>query len=333
MTEYISPSARIIGQVEKGEGCYLAPGVVIRSNHIEGVTLGDNAWILENSVIIGSKEMPTKIGSRTVLGHKSLVVGATIGSWCEIGNNVIIGSGAKIGNWCIFGEGTLIPEGMEIPAESVVVGRPGKIVRKLRVEDREMIERLRVNNLAENHKNLIGQDAERKVENMALIYSYKDKIPQIGEGCFLFATAEITGDVHIGENTIIGAGVKIIGDAHGPVRIGKNVQILENTVLHLLPENQLIIGDNVIIGPGAMIHGCELGEGTIIEGGAIICDYSKLGRNCLVKAGTLVKQRSTFPENSVLEGFPATIIKTLEEMQPLPSWSFIRQELNTIKKV
>jgi carbonic anhydrase/acetyltransferase-like protein (isoleucine patch superfamily) len=54
----------------------------------------------------------------------------------------------------------------------------------------------------------------------------------------------------VGERTIIGAGVKIIGDSHGPVRIGNDVQILENTVLHLLPDNDLIIDDGVIIGPG-----------------------------------------------------------------------------------
>jgi len=59
--------------------------------------------------------------------------------------------------------------------------------------------------------------------------------------------------VVIGERTIIGSGVKIIGDSHGPVRIGDDVQILENTVLHLLPDNDLIIDDGVIVGPGAMI--------------------------------------------------------------------------------
>ena len=78
----------------------------------------------------------------------------------------------------------------------------------------------------------------------------------------LFPTAEITGDVVVGERTIIGAGVKIIGDSHGPVRIGDDVQILENTVLHLLPDNDLVIGDGVIIGPGAMIHGCRIGAGS-----------------------------------------------------------------------
>src|SRR6185437_9490241 len=112
---------------------------------------------------------------------------------------------------------------------------------------------------------------------MGQLYDYRGIVPTIAEGAVLFPTAEITGDVVVGERTIIGAGVKIIGDSHGPVRIGNDVQILENTVLHLLPDNDLIIGDGVIVGPGAMIHGCRIGARSIIEPGAIICDHSVLG--------------------------------------------------------
>ena len=94
----------------------------------------------------------------------------------------------------------------------------------------------------------------------------------------------------IGENSVIGSGVRIIGNSHGPVRIGSNVHILENSVLHLLPDNMLIVEDNVTIGPGCIIHGTTIGTGSIIESGSIVCDYSRLGKNTLVKSGTLVKQ-------------------------------------------
>src|SRR5439155_6719247 len=110
-------------------------------------------------------------------------------------------------------------------------------------------------------------------------------------------TAEITGDVVVGERTITGAGVKIIGDSHGPVRIGNDVQILENTVLHLLPDNELIIDDGVIVGPGSMIHGCHIGAGSVIEPGAIVCDGSSVGASCIVRAGAVVKQRSQFSDH------------------------------------
>lgn len=309
-------SARVLGEITHGEGCYLAQGVIIRSSE-KGVNLGDKTWILENGVIVGSKDTPAKIGSNTVLGHKCLITNASIGNWCEVGNNVIVMPQAKIGDWCIFGEGTLIPAGMIIPEGSVVVGRPGKIIRKINDQDREMVVSLRGDNLSDDKKILI-----REGDKMARIYSFNDKKPVIAENCVLFDTAEITGDVIIDENSIIGAGVRIIGDSHGPVRIGKNVQILENAVLHLLPDNQLIIEDDVIIGPGAMIHGCHIEKGSIIESGAIICDNSKVGSNCLIKAGSLVKQREVVPEGSVIEGFPGKIIDTVKDKLPKPAWGF-----------
>ena len=125
------------------------------------------------------------------------------------------------------------------------------------------------------------------------------------------ARAEITGDVVVGDRTIIGAGVKIIGDSHGPVRIGDDVQILENTVLHLLPDNELVIDDGAIIGPGAMIHGCHIGAGSVIEPGAIVCDGSVVGAGCVVRAGAVVKQRARFPDGTDIDGFPAVEIGRL----------------------
>ena len=70
---------------------------------------------------------------------------------------------------------------------------------------------------------------------MGQLYAYRGIVPTIAAIGVVFATAEITGDVVVGERTIIGAGVKIIGDSHGPVRIGNDVQILENTVCTCCP--------------------------------------------------------------------------------------------------
>src|SRR5258706_13636563 len=125
---------------------------------------------------------------------------------------------------------------------------------------------------------------------MGQLYDNRGYVPTIADSAVLFPTAEVTGDVVIGERTIIGAGVKIIGDSHGPVRIGDDVQILENAVLHLLPDNELVIDDGAIIGPAAMIHGCHIGTGTVVEPGAIVCDGSIIGAGCIVRAGAVVKQ-------------------------------------------
>ncbi len=117
---------------------------------------------------------------------------------------------------------------------------------------------------------------------MGQLHEYRGIVPTVADSAILFATAELTGDVVVGERTIIGAGVKIIGDSHGPVRIGDDVQILENTVLHLLPDNDLVLDNGVIVGPGAMIHGCRIGAHSVVEPGAIVCDGSEVGADCVV---------------------------------------------------
>jgi carbonic anhydrase/acetyltransferase-like protein (isoleucine patch superfamily) len=162
---------------------------------------------------------------------------------------------------------------------------------------------------------------------MGRLYAYRDKNPQIAASAVLFDSAEITGDVVVGDGSIIGAGVKIIGDSHGPVRIGARVQILENTVLHLLPDNELIVEDDVVIGPGAMIHGCHLGAGTVVEPAAIVCDFSRIGAQSIVRAGACVKQRAQFGERTVIDGFPAVQVGALDVAPALPSWAFDPQDL------
>lgn len=321
-------SASIYGSVKLGQNVRLAQGAILRSL-AEGVAIGDHSMVLENCVVVGRFQSPTRIGSKTVFGHRTIVVGAVLGDLCEIGNNCIIMDGASIGSCCILGEGTLIPPGAEVPACSVVVGRPGRIVRSLTQADQVMLARMRGGDVSLTHTDQqIVQHWLAGESLMGRLYSYRGTLPQVAETAVLFDSAEITGDVIVGEECIIGAGVKIIGDSHGPVRIGNQVQILENTVLHLLPDNRLLIEDRVVIGPGCMIHGCEIGAGTVVEPGAIVCDYSKIGRNSLIRAGAVVKQRSHFPEGAILDGFPAMQVDTLlPQAPPFPSWALSLEDV------
>ena len=137
----------------------------------------------------------------------------------------------------------------------------------------------------------------------------------------------------IGARTVVGAGVKIIGDSHGPVRIGADVQILENSVLHLLPDNELVIEDDAVIGPGSMIHGCFMGAGSIVEAGAIVCDGSRVGPGSIVRAGACVKQRSEFPPLAILDGFPARQVGSLDEPPEPPPWAFTAGSLATLARI
>ena len=324
----MASSARAFGRLRLGKGVYIAQGTVVRSNS-DSLKMDNSSWALENSVLIGNKEHPLAVGSKTVFGHRCIAIGAEIGNLCEIGNSCIFMPGSKVGDMCIFGEGTLIPEDFIVPEGSVVVGKPGRIIRKLTDADKAMIQRMRGGDTTivpfEEHILDFADTLEPEEDRMKNLFEYKGKLPVIADSATIYDTAEITGDVVVGENTVIASGVKIIGNSHGPVRIGNNVQILENTVLHLLPDNQLLIKDHVTIGPGCMIHGTTIGENSIIEPGAIVCDYSHLGQNSLVKAGSLVKQRSRFEDNDIIKGYPAK--KIGESRVPLerPLWAVRNQ--------
>jgi len=216
---------------------------------------------------------------------------------------------------------------MTLPNDVVAVGRPARVVRTASPDDLARLLVLRAGDLSVPPSTAITVESTEEYATMGQLYAYRDIVPTVAASAFLFPTAEITGDVVVGERTIIGAGVKIIGDSHGPVRIGRDVQILENTVLHLLPDNDLIIDDGVIVGPGAMIHGCRIGAGSVVEPGAIVCDSSVLGAGCVVRAGAVVKQRSRFAAGTDIDGFPAVDIGRIPEPPPTPDWALRPDDL------
>lgn len=330
----IADSAVLAGPVHLGAGVLLAQGLTVRSHGQGAVSIGNHSAILENGVVVGWPDAPALIGQRTVFGHRCQVLGATVGNMCEVGNGAILMPGTRLGDGCILGEGTLIPSGTVIPPDTVLVGRPPHVLRTTTDADRERVAALR------EHQTSITDHPGTRVHgrspagaDMGQIYTYRDKVPQIAADAVLFDSAEITGDVVVGPGTIIGAGVKIIGDSHGPVRIGARVQILENTVLHLLPDNQLVVEDDVIIGPGGMIHGCHLGAGTVVEPAAIVCDWSRVGAGSVVRAGACVKQRSVFADRTVVDGFPAVAVSRLDATPERPAWAFDPATLATITRV
>jgi carbonic anhydrase/acetyltransferase-like protein (isoleucine patch superfamily) len=317
----VAGSAVVLGNARLGEGSLLAQGAVVRSRG-STVEIGTGSVVLENSVVIGSPTHPTTIGRRCAFGHRSLVVGATVGDLCEIGNASILMPGARIGDRVSLGEGTVVPAGMSLPDDVVAVGRPARIVRTASSEDMRRLSDLRGGDLSIPPHTAITVEATQENRAMGQLYAYRGIVPSVAASATLFASAEITGDVVVGERTIIGAGVKIIGDSHGPVRIGNDVQILENTVLHLLPDNDLIIDNGAIIGPGSMIHGCRIGAGSVIEPGAIVCDHSVLGEGCVVRAGAVVKQRSRFDAGAEIDGFPAVEVGHMSALPEVPAWAW-----------
>jgi len=328
----VAPSGAVLGLLRVGRGGVVAQGAVVRSP-AGAVEIGASSALLENSVAVGSTAFPVTIGQKTVFGHRCLVIGAAVGDLSEIGNGSILMPGVRVGRRCFLGEGTVLPSGTVVPDDAVVVGRPGRTIRRVSEADFRRLEALRGGDLSlpsyllQPHAGTLPAGA-----TMGKLYAFRDKEPRIAGSAVLFDTAEVTGDVSIGADCLVAAGVKIIGDSHGPVRIGDRVQILENAVLHLLPDNELVIEDDVVIGPGAMIHGCRIGRGTVVEPGAIVCDFSAVGEESMVLAGACVKQRARFERRAILDGFPARQVGVLTAAPGLPGWALKRSDLGTLSR-
>lgn len=142
------------------------------------------------------------------------------------------------------------------------------------------------------------------------IYQYKDKVPQIHESAFVAKEAIIIGDVILSEDVSVWPGVVIRGD-NEPITLGKGSNVQEGTVMHTDMGCPLTVADNVTIGHQAMLHGCTIGEGSLIGIQAVILNRAVIGKNCLVGAGSVVTEGKVFPDNSLILGSPAKVVREL----------------------
>ena len=137
-----------------------------------------------------------------------------------------------------------------------------------------------------------------------MIKELNGKMPETDKASFIAENATIIGDVKLEEGTTIWYGAVIRGDGDS-IRIGKNTNIQDNCVVHVDPENPVVIGENVTIGHSCIIHGCRIGDNCLIGMGSIIMNGAKIGDNCLVGAGALITENKEFPSGSKIIGSPA----------------------------
>ena len=135
-----------------------------------------------------------------------------------------------------------------------------------------------------------------------MIRSFNDKRPKIAESAFISEAAYVVGDVEIGENSSVWPGAVIRGD-FGSIKIGSNSKIEDNSVLHAEVE----IGDNVIIGHGAVVEGKKIGNSTLIGNNATILTEAEIGDFCVIGANCLVRQGMKIPDRSFVVGVPGEI--------------------------
>jgi carbonic anhydrase/acetyltransferase-like protein (isoleucine patch superfamily) len=142
------------------------------------------------------------------------------------------------------------------------------------------------------------------------IYQLGDRVPQIDPSAFVYDSATVIGLVFIGKGVSVWPGAVLRGD-NEPIRIGDGSNVQESAVLHTDPGAPLTVGANVTIGHQAMLHGCTIGDGSLIGIQAVVLNRAQIGRNCLVGAGALVTEGKSFPDNSLIVGAPAKALREL----------------------
>lgn len=148
-----------------------------------------------------------------------------------------------------------------------------------------------------------------------MLYSLDGQcVSKIGSEHFVAENATVIGNVELHDKSSIWFNVVIRGD-NDPIIIGEGSNIQDGAVLHTDPGFTLSLGANVTVGHMAMLHGCEVGDGSLIGIGAVVLNGAKIGKGCLIGANALVPEGMEIPDNSLVVGSPAKIKRTLSEKQ------------------
>jgi carbonic anhydrase/acetyltransferase-like protein (isoleucine patch superfamily) len=148
------------------------------------------------------------------------------------------------------------------------------------------------------------------------VYSLGDKKPQLPpEGEYWLApNATLVGDVILKPGASVWFGAVVRGD-NDPITIGRDTNIQDGSVLHSDPGEPLTIGDGVTVGHMVMLHSCEIGDNTLIGIGAVVLGRARIGKNCLIGANTLITEGKVIPDGSLVMGQPGKVVRMLEPGQ------------------
>ena len=149
-----------------------------------------------------------------------------------------------------------------------------------------------------------------------MVRKFKSFVPRVPASCFIFPTAEVIGNVELGENVILYPGCVIHAEQES-VTIGSNTNIQENTTIHVSPGFPVSIGSGVTVGHNAILHGCTIRDHVLVGMGAIVQNGATIGENCMIGAGSVLKQGMALPAGQIAYGAPAKAVRPLtpEEVQ------------------
>lgn len=162
-----------------------------------------------------------------------------------------------------------------------------------------------------------------------------------GDAFWVAPTASVIGDVCFARDASAWWGAVLRGD-NEPILLGEGSNVQDNCVLHTDPGFPLAIGAGVTVGHGAILHGCLIGDGTLIGMGATVLNGARIGRNCLVGAGALVTEGCEIPDNSRVLGIPARVNGAVDEDQAarlrenaaryVAHWKRVRSDLRMVRE-
>jgi carbonic anhydrase/acetyltransferase-like protein (isoleucine patch superfamily) len=145
-----------------------------------------------------------------------------------------------------------------------------------------------------------------------MIHSFEGQVPQVKESTFIAWNAEVVGSVELAEETTVWYSASIRGDID-TITIGWGSNVQDNAALHVEEGVPLVVGRNVTIGHGAIVHGCTVGDSTLIGMGAIILNGARIGNESIVGAGALVTEGKVFPDRALIVGSPAKAIRSVTD--------------------
>ena len=138
--------------------------------------------------------------------------------------------------------------------------------------------------------------------------------PQVAETAWIADSAQVIGRVVMGPDSSVWFGSVLRGD-NDPITIGEGSNVQDGSVLHTDKGKPLDIGKHVTIGHNVILHGCTIGDESLIGMGAIVLNGAKIGKHCLVGAGALVTENKEFPDGSLIVGNPAKVVRQLTDEQ------------------
>lgn len=146
------------------------------------------------------------------------------------------------------------------------------------------------------------------------IYQLGEFAPNIHETAYVAPSAQVVGRVELAADVSVWFGAVLRAEA-ADLRIGRGSNVQDNAVLHVDPGIPLTIGEDVTVGHQAMLHGCTVGDGTLIGIQAVVLNHARIGRDCVVGAGSVVTEGKEFPDRTLILGSPAKVVRELTPEQ------------------